>query len=127
MKSQKAIVHFADIAVSRLEPDRTLPNKFRRMLKKFSLPERVQGKSVGIKMHYGGGTGYSTIPPVFVRILVEALKVAEASMIKVMDNNPEDGVARGYTKEVLGCEVASTFGASRMYVYREEIGFMGVD
>jgi uncharacterized Fe-S center protein len=126
-KQSGPAVYFADIAVSRIEPDRTLPAKFKRMLGTLELEKKVKGKSVGIKMHFGGGTGYTTIPPVFVRILVGALREAGAGRIKVMDNNPEDGIGRGYTREVLGCEVVSTFGASGHYLYREKIGFKGVD
>ncbi|MCX7848467.1 MAG: DUF362 domain-containing protein [bacterium] len=122
-----AEVLFASVRVERLEPELTLPAKFERMLKEFELAKGVKGKQVGIKMHFGGGTGYTTIPPVFVRILVEELKKAGAGRIKVMDDNPASGIARGYTREVLGCEVVSCFGASGRYVYREEIGYQTVD
>lgn len=122
-----AEVLFADIAVPRIEANLTLPAKFKRMLAAFDFGERVKGKQVGIKMHFGGGTGYTTIPPVFVRILVEALKEAGAKRIKVMDNDPASGIARGYTREVLGCEVVSCFGASGKYVYEEPIGYKAVD
>ncbi len=120
-------VFFADIAVARLESNLTLPAKFKRMLARFDFPARVKGKRVGIKMHFGGGTGYTTIPPVFVRILVEALNEAGAKRVKVMDNDPGSGVARGYTREVLGCDVVSCFGASGKYLYPERINFKTVD
>jgi hypothetical protein len=125
--SSKATVHFADIAITRVEHDRALPMKFSRMLDKFNLPERLKGKTVGIKMHFGGSTGYTTIHPVFIRILVQKIKDAGASSVYVMDNNPQDGIARGYTREVLGCEVVSTFGATRKYIHREKIGFLSLD
>jgi len=123
----RAEVLFADIAVPRIEPNLTLPAKFKRMLGQCDFAARVKNKHVGIKMHFGGGTGYTTIPPVFVRILVEALKDAGAKRIKVMDNDPASGVARGYTREVLGCEVVSCFGASGKYLYAEPIGYKTVD
>jgi uncharacterized Fe-S center protein len=44
-----------------------------------------------------------------------------------MDNNPADGLARGYTAEVLGCDIVSTFGATRKYLIREKIGFRTLD
>jgi uncharacterized Fe-S center protein len=123
----KPVVYFADAAVARLESSLTLPAKFKRLLEKFDLPARVKDKRVGIKMHFGGGIGFTTISPVFIRILVQALKDAGARHVKVMDNNPADGVARGYTREVLGCEVVSTFGASHKYLQREKIGFKLLD
>jgi hypothetical protein len=118
-----AVVLFADAAVRRMDPNLTLPAKFKRLLGKLNLPARAKGKRVAIKMHFGGNIGYTTIPPIFVRILVEALKEAGAHSIKAIDNNPADGVARGYTREVLGCEVVSTFGASGKYLHRQSIGF----
>ena len=122
-----ADVHFADIAVQRIEPEHTLPAKYRRMIQGLLAGRPVKGARVGIKMHFGGGIGYTTIHPVFIRILVEALKEAGAKSIKVMDGDPADGVARGYTREVLGCDVVSTFGATRKYLHREAIGFKTLD
>jgi uncharacterized Fe-S center protein len=122
-----SIVYFADAAYDRLEPNRTLPAKFERMLKRLDLGKRVKDKRVGIKMHFGGGSGYSTIPTVIVRMVVKALQDAGAKSIKAMDNDPADGLARGYTREVLGCEIVSTFGASRKYLVKEKIGFKSLD
>jgi len=122
-----AEVLFADIAVSSLEPSKTLPAKFERMLKKLQLEKRVKDKNVTIKMHFGGWIGYTTIHPVFVRILVQALKQAKAKSIKAIDNNAQDGIARGYTREVLGCSVVSSFGETGQYYYKEPIGFKKLD
>lgn len=121
-----ARVFFADIAVTRIDPDNTLPAKFQRLLKRLKLSNKVKGKSVGIKMHFGDGTGYTTISPVFVRILVQTLKDGGAKSIKVMDNDPDKGIPRGYTPEVLGCEVVSTFGSEGKF-YPENIGFGKLD
>jgi len=121
-------VYFADIAYAKPEPNLTLPPKFERLLSQLDLPAKVKGKAVGIKMHFGGGTGYTTIHPVFLRILIKALKDAGAKTVKCMDGtSPESGIARGYTREVLGCEVVSCFGATGKYVCREKIGFKSLD
>jgi uncharacterized Fe-S center protein len=122
-----AVVHFADVAVTRMETDHTLPAKFQRLLRNILATREIRGKAVGIKMHFGGNLGYTTIHPVFVRILVQALQAAGARSVKVMDNDPANGLARGYTREVLGCEVVSVFGATGKYVYREKIGFKTLD
>ena len=124
---ERASVYFADAAYSRIEHDRTLPIKFGRMLDKFDLPAKLKDKTVGIKMHFGGSVGYTTIPTVFIRILVQKVKDCGAKNVYVMDNNPADGIARGYTREVLGCEVVSTFGASRNYLRKEPINFKTFD
>lgn len=127
-KSQKPPkVFFADIAVDSLEPRKTLPAKFKRMLKRLKLSEKIEDKNVTIKMHLGANIGYTTIHPLFVRILVQAVKDGGAKSVKVMDGNAEDGVARGYTPEVLGCPVVNTFGMGGKYYYKERIGYHDLD
>ncbi|OGS35085.1 MAG: hypothetical protein A2293_00720 [Elusimicrobia bacterium RIFOXYB2_FULL_49_7] len=120
-------VHFADIAVSAMESGKTLPAKFRRLLKQQLDKQIIDKKRIGIKMHFGSQLGFSTIHPLFIRILVEELKEAGARHIKIMDNHPADGIPRGYTREVLGCDVVSTFGATRKYLKKEKIGFKSLD
>ncbi len=120
-------VYFADIVVDALEPDKTLPAKFKRMLKKLHLSKKLEGKSVAIKMHFGGNIGYTTIHPVFVKILIDEIKHAGASSVKVMDGDSSSATARGYTREVLGCPVVSCFGETGKYYYKEKIGFKQLD
>ncbi len=120
-------VWFADVAVEALEPEKTLPAKFRRMLVKQNLKKKVEGRNVGIKMHFGGNIGYSTIPTVFVRLLVEELKRCGATRITAMDNRVSDGLARGYTPEVLGCEMVSTFGNTGKYLHKHKLNFKDID
>ncbi|MCP4727414.1 MAG: DUF362 domain-containing protein, partial [bacterium] len=127
VQNKKPTVYFADIAVKNLEQKLTLPAKFKRMLGRFKLKEKVEGKKVAIKMHFGSGIGYTTIHPVFIRILIEELKKAGAAQISVMDRKAEDGIPRGYTPEVLGCNVISTFGDTGKYLYKEKIGFKELD
>ncbi len=128
MGEKESLIHFADAAVDAPEPDKTLPAKFKRMLLRMRLEERVKGKSVGIKMHFGGGIGYSTIHPIFIRILIEALRNAGAKSIKCMDGvSPREGFVRGYTPENLGCDVVSCFGASGKYYRSQKIGFKKLD
>lgn len=122
--SAKSRLLFADAALEALESRKTLPSKFKRMLKKLNLPEKIEEKNVAIKMHIGGEIGYTTIHPLFVGILVQAVKDAGAKSVKVIDGKPpENGIARGYTSEVLGCPVESCFGENGKYYYKEHIGF----
>lgn len=124
----KSTVLFADAQVEALEKSKTLPAKFGRMLKRLQLPEKLTGKNVVIKMHLGADIGFTTISPVFVRILVQAVKDAGAKSVKVVDGcEPERGIARGYTEEVLGCPIVNIFGKDEKYIYRKEIGFKGLD
>ncbi len=123
---------FADAAVEALEEQKTLPAKFKRILKRLKLAEKVGGKTVAIKMHLGDNIGFTTIHPLFVRILVQAVWDAGAKSVKIIDdkvasNDPNVGLARGYTNEVLGCPVMSCFGQGRGYYYNVDIGYKGLD
>lgn len=116
-------VFFADARIRRLMPDQTLPAKFRRLLLRLDLPSTVKAKTVAIKMHFGSNIGYTTIHPVFVRILVEEVKKAGARKVLVMDWSTDGAVGRGYTKEVIGAPVVPCYGRSENDVYKKRIGF----
>ncbi len=60
-----ADVFLATAKVKKLEKNATLPAKFLKLLEILKLGERVKGKNVCIKMHVGGGYGYTTIHPFF--------------------------------------------------------------
>ncbi len=116
-------VYFADARVRRLLPEETLPAKFRRLLQKINLPSTVEGQTVAVKMHFGGNIGYTTVHPVFVRILVEEVKEAGAREVSVMDWSTRDAARRGYTQEALGAPVVSCYGLDEKDVKRKKIGF----
>ena len=125
---KKETLLFADAAVESLERDKTLPIKFGRMLKRIKLTGKVKDKHVVIKMHLGEDIGYTTIHPIFVRILVQSVNKAGARSVKIIDGrDPAHGIPRGYTSEVLGCPVVSCFGESGKHYYREPIGFRELD
>ena len=127
MDKHAPVVYFADIASEALDGNLTLPAKFKRMLKKFNLPERIKGKSVAVKMHLGGGIGYTTVHPFFVRTLVDELREAGARQVKIMDGDPNAGVVRGYVPQVVNCPIVSCFGETGKYLYKEKIGYKGLD
>lgn len=114
---------FADARVTELSADKTLPAKFERMLAKLSLEGMVKDRSVAIKMHLGGKMGFTTIHPLFIRILINACKQAGAASIAVMDGGIGGAEARGYTEQTLGAPIVSCFGWSNKYLYKKRIGF----
>ena len=116
-------VFFADARVQELRAEKTLPAKFRRMLGRFDLESMVKDQTVAIKMHLGGNMGFTTIHPLFVRILVEELKKAGAGRIMAMDGSTGGAVARGYTLETIGAPIVSCFGSTGDYLYRRKVGF----
>ena len=125
--SKKAQLFFADAVLESLEAVKTLPAKFKRMLIKSKLPAKITDKKVTIKMHLGGGIGYTTIHPVFVRILVDIVKDGGAKSVIIIDGEAEKGVARGYTQEILGCPVVSCFGKKGDDYKAVKIGFRELD
>ena len=69
-------VFFSDMAYSAYEADQTLPRKLERQLKASGLGKKLKGKKIAIKVHVGSEIGYSTIPPVFMRILATFVKAS---------------------------------------------------
>lgn len=112
------------MAFTRYEASQTLPAKFERMLKSSGLGEKVAGKTVAIKMHVGDNITFSTIPPVFVRILVAYIKENGGKCFitdhYVADRHPEN---RGYTDGILGCPVIDACGFFGKYFYTKEVDY----
>ena len=106
-----------------LEPKNSIGAKWPRLLDRLDLAAAVDGRRTAIKMHLGGGTGFTTIHPFLVRGLVEKVKAAGAREVFVTDGpgSVKNAVARGYTKEVLGCEIVPVAGTTDMYVYPKPI------
>ena len=85
-----------------MSADATLPAKFKRMLAQYPLADMFGGKRVAIKMHLGGNLGYTTIRPLFVRILVEAIKQAGGDpFVTDVPGAVGGAAARGYTQETI--------------------------
>jgi uncharacterized Fe-S center protein len=110
-----------------LEAKESLPAKLDLILDALHLRERVKGETVVLKMHTGNNIGYSTVHPVFVRKVVQAIKdgggkpfVADVSW----DVAGSEG--RGYTHEVLGCPVYPTAGVDEKYFYTHHRPFKNI-
>lgn len=115
---------FAPVAYTRYDEEQTLPRKFVRLLEKTGLAEKVKDKTVAIKMHVGSGTGYSTIPPVFVRALVSFIQESGGECYitdhYVHDRHPE---RRGYTEQNLGCPILEGCAYTGKYIYEKQVDF----
>ena len=121
---ERSVVYFASAKVEKLQAEATLPAKFTRLLKEFDLGSWVAKKVVAIKMHVGGGIGYTTIHPLFVRRLVDVVKEAGGRPF-VTDGGWPMGAAtmRGYTPEVIGCPVLPAAGATEKYFYPKQVNY----
>ncbi len=117
-------VYFASAKVKRLSADDTLPAKFQRMLGKLDLKGMFDDRRVAIKMHVGGHLGYTTIHPLFVRFLVQAVKDAGGwPFITDGSFSVPAAVARGYTAEVLGAPIYPVAGAHDKYFHTKRVGY----
>ncbi len=127
---KKSIVKFSSVKFDRLNKEATLPAKFKRILDQLPLKKMVDGKTVALKMHLGGDLGYTTIHPLFVRILVSALKDAGGKVF-ITDiyhaGNDDFGIRgkenRGYSEDVLGVPFVPVAGPDDKNYYAKKIDF----
>lgn len=120
-------VLFASAKMKEMRGEASLPAKFRRQLAELPLKEMFDGKSVAIKVHLGGGLGYTTIPPLFMRLLVKDIKDAGGKPF-VTDGtsavpNAKD---RGYTEEVIGCPIVPAAGHDGCYFKEVPIDYLSL-
>jgi len=121
-------VYYGSPRQSKLEAKETLPAKLDLILEQLKLRERVKDETVVIKLHVGNGIGYSTIHPVFVRKVVQAIKDGGGKPYIVDVTWDVDGsTERGYTSEVLGCPVYPAAGPSDKHVYSHEKPFKNIN
>ena len=95
-------VYFGSARQARLKAEETLPAKLDLILEQLNLRERVKDENVCLKMHTGNNIGYSTVHPVFVRKVVNA--VLEGGGKPFIVDVPWDvsgADKRGYTAEAL--------------------------
>ncbi len=122
---------FARYAPVDMEPKHSIGAKWDRLLDRVDLASVVKDRRTAIKVHLGGGVGFTTIHPYFVRRLVAAVKQAGAREVFVTDTR--DGVTtaveRGYTAEVLGCPIVADTGTDDRHVrtHRVEPPFRSFD
>jgi uncharacterized Fe-S center protein len=115
-------VLFASASYERYDSELTLPAKFGRMIDEMNLAERVKGKATAVKMHLGRGIGYTTIHPLFVKILIDKLK-GYGARVYITDQEIDGARARGYTEEYLGCPIVHVCGLLGKYIYTKELDF----
>ena len=121
-------VYFGDPRQSRLDAEETLPVKLDRIVDALHLRDRVKDEVVAIKMHLGGNVGYSTIHPVFVRRVVQAVKdgggrpVRRRSAHSAADRRPSAAIP----PETLGCPIFPAAGLDEKYFYDVQRPFKNI-
>jgi uncharacterized Fe-S center protein len=120
-------VYFGSAHQSRLEAKETLPAKLDLILEKLQIRDRVKNEMVVIKMHTGNNIGYSTIHPVFVRRVVQAVKEGGGKPFIADVNWDVTGAeTRGYSQETLGCPIYPAAGPDEKYFYEYDKPFKGI-
>ncbi|MCX8053027.1 MAG: DUF362 domain-containing protein [Armatimonadetes bacterium] len=121
-------VYFASAKMSALRADASLPAKFRRALAHFPLKAMFEGKTIAIKMHLGFNIGYTTIPPIFVRTLIQEIKEAGGMPFVTDGRGAVPGAkARGYTEETLGARLVEAAGHNERYFVNAPIGYLSLE
>jgi len=122
-----SIVYFGSARQSRLEAKETLPAKLDLIIEKLQIRARVKDETVVIKMHTGNNIGYSTIHPVFVRRLVQAVKDGGGKpFIADVNWDVAGAETRGYTTETIGCPIYPAAGLDEKYFYEYEKPYKGI-
>ena len=117
-------VTFASACPKELRAASTLPALLERMLSRWSFKKRFSGKRVAIKMHLGGGDGFSTIPPLLVARVVRAVKAAGGKpFITDVAGSVASAADRGYTPEVLGAPLLGVAGPADKYVHTRRVNY----
>lgn len=120
-------VYFASAKMKALHADASLPAKFRRVLGNYPLKGMFEGKSVAIKVHLGSYLGYTTIPPIFMKMLVQEIKDAGGRPFITDSSGAVPGAKdRGYTQEVLGAPIVPVAGVNEKYFETVPIGYLSL-
>jgi uncharacterized Fe-S center protein len=117
-----AKVLFSSVEYDKYDADVTLPAKFGRLIDRMGMQDAVRDKWTAVKMHLGRYIGYSTIPPVFVKILVDKLK-SYGAKVYITDQIVSEAFARGYSEDYLGAPIVAAAGVTGRYFYEKHVDF----
>jgi uncharacterized Fe-S center protein len=121
-RAKASEVLFAPLAFELAEAGQTLPARFERLLDRLEFGPVVDGKRVAVKMHLGGGIGFTTVHPLFVRILVKKIKEAGGKPFATdLGWDVANAAARGYTEEVIGAPLVAAAGQADKYFYTKKV------
>jgi len=114
----KSVVYWGSPRQAHLEANETLPAKLDLIIDRLNIRDRVKDELVAIKIHTGNNIGYSTLHPVFVRKVVQAVKDGGGRpFITDVDWDVAGAETRGYTRETLGCPILPSAGLHENYHY----------
>jgi uncharacterized protein len=93
------------------------------------LPRLCRHDAVPIKMHLGGHLGYTTIHPLLVRMVVNAVKEAGGTpfVVDCTFGAVRSAADRGYTTETLGCPIVAAGGPYDTHVVAHTVNYRSLD
>lgn len=115
-------VLFSSVKFDKYDTDVTLPAKFKRLIDRMGMEETVKNKLVALKMHLGRNIGYSTVHPLFIKILVDKLK-GYGAKVYITDQDVSGARNRGYSEDYLGVPVVYACGVTGKYFYEKDVDF----
>ncbi len=115
-------VLFSSVKYDKYDSSVTLPAKFERLIDNMELESIVKNKWTAIKMHLGRGIGYTTIHPLFVKILVDKLK-GYGAKVYITDQETAGAANRGYTEQFLGVPIVPVCGLMGKYIYEKSVDY----
>ena len=122
-----SIVYYGSPRQSRLDAKETLPAKLDLILERLNMRERVKDEMVVVKIHSGSNLGYSTVHPLFVRKVVQAVKDGGGHpFVADISWDVQGAESRGYTQETLGCPIYPTAGIKDRYHYAHAHPFKNI-
>ncbi|MCE1255388.1 MAG: DUF362 domain-containing protein, partial [Anaerolineae bacterium] len=122
-----SIVYYGSPRQARLDAKETLPAKLDLIIDRLHLRDRVKNELVVLKMHTGTNIGYSTVHPLFVRKVVQAIKDGGGEVfIADVEWDVNGSETRGYTPEVVGCPIYPIAGPSKKSFYAHKRPFKNI-
>jgi len=119
----KSRVLFAPLDFNAYDAEQTLPARFSRLLDASGLADIVNRKHTAIKMHVGRETGFTTIHPLFVKILVDKIMASEPKRVFITDQDVESARSRGYSEELFGVPMLDACGFLSKYFYEKKVSY----
>ncbi len=122
-----SIVYYGSPRQARLDAKETLPAKLDLIIDHLHLRDRVKDELVVLKIHTGTNIGYSTVHPLFVRKVVQAIKDGGGEVfIADVEWDVKGAETRGYTPEVLGCPIYPIAGPAKKNFYAHARPFKNI-
>ena len=127
MSSKHAQIYFASVITAKAIRPANLTAKLDHLLTELDLSSIEKNDKVAIKMHLGFNDGYQTVPVLFVRRVVEAVK-RQGGCPFITDNPTAvyNAVNRGYTQETCGCPIIPVAGVKDGYTKKKKLDFLGI-